>query len=210
MQKIEEILKNNQEWAANKSQENPDFFSELAKGQSPDFLWIGCSDSRVPANQVTGTGPGDIFVHRNVANMVVSTDSSLLTVLKYGVQYLKVKHIVVCGHYNCGGVEAAMSRKDFGETLNKWLTNIKDVIQLHEGELSQISDQQQKFDRLVELNVAQQVVNLSKTSIIQQHWQKEQRPSIHGLVYNLKDGLLKNVCEMNHDSQIDETFKFSE
>src|SRR5262249_47054443 len=152
-----------------------DFFKRLAELQKPEFLWIGCSDSRVPANEITGTQPGEIFVHRNVANLVINTDVNLLSVLDYAVNHLKVKHVIVCGHYGCGGVKAAITKNDFKPVLNMWLRNIKDVYRLHREELDKIKDEGQRSDRLVELNVKEQVNNLAKTSIIQRAWKNENR-----------------------------------
>ena len=159
---IEKLLLENKAWAAERITDDPGFFKRLSALQQPEFLWIGCSDSRVSANEITGTQPGEIFVHRNVANLVVNTDLNLLTVLEYAVRFLKVKHIIVCGHYGCGGVQAAMTRKDFG-VINKWLLNIKDIIRMHKEELLEIKDESQKSNRIVELNVFEQVLNLSKT-----------------------------------------------
>lgn len=189
--------------------DDPEFFSRLATLQTPEFLWIGCSDSRVPANEITGTRPGEIFVHRNVANMVVHTDLNLLTVLEYAVNHLKVKHVIVCGHYNCGGVKASMTQHNFG-IINKWLRNIKDVYRFHREQLDAIADEEKRADRLVELNVQEQVMNLAKTSIIQKAWEKEQRPHLHGWVYGLKDGLIKPVFEMPAGTHIDPLYEFDD
>jgi carbonic anhydrase len=166
-------------------------------GQSPKFLFIGCSDSRVPVSEITGTAPGEVFVHRNVANLVVSTDLNLLSVLQYAVEVLKVEHVIVCGHYGCGGVKASMHDKDLG-LINKWLRNIKDVIRLHRAELNEIENEDQRFKRLVELNVVEQVYNLHKTSIIQKAYQREANIHVHGWVYDIREGLLK---DMNVDVQ---------
>src|SRR5215217_1537033 len=166
MYSYEKLLLENKAWAAEKIQDDPEYFERLAQLQSPEFLWIGCSDSRVPANEITGTQPGEIFVHRNVANLVVNTDVNLLSVLDYAVTHLKVKHVIVCGHYGCGGVKAAMTNHDYKMVLNMWLRNIKDVYRLHREELDTHEDEEKKFDRLVELNVQEQVMHLAKTSII--------------------------------------------
>ena len=174
----------------------------------PEFLWIGCSDSRVPANQITGTQPGEIFVHRNVANLVVNTDVNLLAVLDYAVTHLKVKHVIVCGHYGCGGIKAAATKTDFKPVLNMWLRNIKDVIRVHREELDQIENEEERSDRLVELNVREQVSNLAKTTIIQRCWDKEQRPDLHGWVYGLKDGIIKPVFEMKAGTHIDPLYEY--
>lgn len=209
MTPYEKLLLENKAWAAEKVSDDPDFFNRLANLQTPDFLWIGCSDSRVPANEITGTRPGEIFVHRNVANMVVHTDLNLLTVLEYAVNHLKVKHVIVCGHYNCGGVKASMTQHNFG-IINKWLRNIKDVYRFHREELDAIADEEKRADRLVELNVQEQVMNLAKTSIIQKAWKNEQRPQLHGWVYGLKDGLINPVFEMEAGTHIDNLYEFDD
>jgi len=209
MDSIHRLLANNRKWAAEKVAENPSFFSNLQHIQSPDFLWIGCSDSRVPADQVSGTQPGEIFVQRNIANMVVHTDLNLLAVLEYAVNYLNVKHIIVCGHYNCGGVKAAMSHSNYG-IINKWIRNIKDVYRLHRDELNAFKDEEKKLNRLVELNVIEQVTNLAKTSIVQKAWKAEQRPHLHGWVYGLDNGLVTPLIDMTHTSHIDEIYEFDD
>lgn len=165
MRNYDRLLLENKAWAAEKLQDNPEYFSRLAHLQTPEFLWIGCSDSRVPANEITGTHPGEIFVHRNIANMVVHTDLNMLSVLQYAVEVLKVKHVIVCGHYGCGGVKAAMGNHSYG-IINKWLRNIKDVYRFHREEIEGL-DEDAKVDKLIELNVKEQVLNLAKTSIIQ-------------------------------------------
>jgi carbonic anhydrase len=209
MHSYERLLLENKAWASEKVSEDPDYFNRLANIQTPEFLWIGCSDSRVPANEITGTQPGEIFVHRNVANMVVHTDLNLLTVLDYAVNHLKVKHVIVCGHYNCGGVKAALTQHNFG-IINKWLRNIKDVHRIHRSELDAIQDEEAKTNRLVELNVQEQVINLAKTSIVQRTWKHEQRPDLHGWVYGLKDGIIKPVFEMKAGAQLDEIYEFDD
>lgn len=186
------LLEGNKHWVEEKLKEDPDFFNTLAKGQSPQVLWIGCSDSRVPANEITGTKPGDIFVHRNIANMVVHTDMNMLSVLDYAVNVLKVRHVIVCGHYGCGGVRAAMSNNQFG-LIDNWLRNIKDVYRLHAEELDKIEDEEERFNRFVELNVMEQVFDLSKTSIIQNAWRERNSPYIHGWVYSLNTGLITDL-----------------
>jgi|EP00611_Tribonema_gayanum_P016249 carbonic anhydrase len=210
MKIYEKLLLENKAWASEKVQFDPEYFSRLAEIQTPDFLWIGCSDSRVPANEITNTQPGEIFVHRNIANMVVHTDVNLLSVLDYAVTHLKVKHVIVCGHYGCGGVKAAMTNHDYKQVLNMWLRNIKDVYRIHRDELNTINDEQQKFDRLVELNVQEQVMHLAKTSIIQRAWKNEQRPHLHGWVYGLKDGLIKPVFEMSANTNIDSLYEYDD
>jgi carbonic anhydrase len=186
------LLEGNKAWAKQKLEEDPYFFERLSKGQNPQVLWIGCSDSRVPANEITGTQPGDIFVHRNIANMVVHSDMNLLSVLDYSVNVLKVKHVIVCGHYGCGGVRAAMGNQQFG-LVDNWLRHIKDVYRLHFEELQSIENNEERFDRFVELNVIEQVLDLSKTSIIQNAWSSRQEPKLHGWVYSLKTGILRDL-----------------
>ncbi len=190
--------------------DDPAFFDKLSQLQTPEFLWIGCSDRRVPANEITGTQPGEIFVHRNVANLVINTDVNLLSVLDYAVVHLKVKHVIVCGHYGCGGVKASLTKTDFNAVLNMWLRNIKDVYRLHRQELDTIKDEEQCCDRLVELNVQEQIFNLAKTSIIQRAWKNEQRPDLHGWVYGLKDGLIKPVFEMKAGTHIDPLYEYDD
>lgn len=192
-----ELLEGNIEWVNKTNKENPTFFHKLADGQKPNYLWIGCSDSRVPATEITGTVPGSIFVQRNIANMVVHTDSNLLSVVYYAVKQLRVKHIIVCGHYGCGGVAAALSNEKFG-FLDNWLLNIKDVYRLHAQELDAIKNEEEKFNRFVELNVLEQVKNLSKISFIQEEWELGDFPHIHGWVYSLADGLLKDLHISEH------------
>jgi carbonic anhydrase len=189
---MKEIFENNRKWVEKELSNNPDYFKNLAKGQTPRYLWIGCADSRVPADRITGTQPGEMFVHRNIANMVVHTDINMLSVLQYAVEVLKVQDVIVCGHYGCGGVAAALSDKSFG-LIDNWLGNIKDVIRLHYNELSQIRDEDQKQKRMVELNVIEQVYNLTKTSIIQNAMATGQNIKVHGLVYDVGQGLLKNL-----------------
>jgi len=208
MHSYEKLLLENKAWAAEKKSEDPQYFERLSHLQTPEFLWIGCSDSRVPANEITGTQPGEIFVHRNVANLVVNTDVNLLAVLDFAVTHLKVKHVIVCGHYGCGGIKAAATNTDYRPVLNMWLRNIKDVMRHHRGELEIINDEENRLDRLVELNVQEQVNNLAKTTIIQRCWEKEQRPDLHGWVYGLKDGIIKPVFEMKAGSSIDPLYKY--
>jgi carbonic anhydrase len=210
MHSYEKLLLENKAWAAEKVQDDPEYFERLAKLQKPEFLWIGCSDSRVPANEITGTQPGEIFVHRNVANMVVNTDVNLLAVLDFAVTHLKVKHVIVCGHYGCGGIKAADTKTDYKPVLNMWLRNIKDVIRHHREELDAIKDEEERSRRLVELNVREQVYNLAKTTIIQRCWKKEQRPDLHGWVYGLSDGLIKPVFEMKSGTHIDPVYEFND
>lgn len=208
MHSYEKLLLENKAWASEMVAEDPQYFQRLSHLQTPEFLWIGCSDSRVPANQITGTQPGEIFVHRNVANLVVNTDVNLLSVLDFAVTHLKVKHVIVCGHYGCGGIKAASTKLDYKPVLNMWLRNIKDVISHHRVELESIKDEEARNERLVELNVQEQVLNLAKTTIIQKCWKKEQRPDLHGWVYGLKDGILKPVFELKSGSQMDPVYEY--
>ena len=186
------LLLKNRAWAEETKARDAAFFERLAQTQSPRFLWIGCADSRVPADAITGTRPGEIFVHRNIANMVVHTDLNMLSVLSYAVNVLEVEHVIVCGHHGCGGVHAAMGRKDLG-LINKWLRNIKDICFAHRDELDAIADPQKREDRLVELNVTAQVHNLMKTSIIQRAWKRRTLPWLHAWVYDLGDGILQEL-----------------
>jgi carbonic anhydrase len=186
------LLKGNSDWVKDRLNDDPDYFNKLAKGQNPQVLWIGCSDSRVPANDVTGTKPGEVFVHRNIANVCVHSDMNMLSVLDYAVNVLKVKHVIVAGHYGCGGVAAALSNKQFG-LIDNWLRHIKDVYRLHSHELDRITDETQKLNRLVELNVSEQVYNLCKTSIIQNAWMNRADLEVHGWVIDLSSGLVKDI-----------------
>ena len=210
MHSYEKLLLENKAWAAEKISDDPGYFERLAHVQTPEFLWIGCSDSRVPANEITGTQPGEIFVHRNVANMVFNTDVNLLSVLDYAVNHLKVKHVIVCGHYGCGGIKASTTKHDFKLVLNMWLRGIKDVYRLHRDELDNINDESARVDRLVELNVQEQVLNLAKTSIIQRAWKREQRPDLHGWVFGLKDGIINPVFEMRAGTHIDSLYEYDD
>ncbi|WP_089679144.1 carbonic anhydrase [Catalinimonas alkaloidigena] len=194
---IKDLIKGNQDWVENTKQKDPSFFDRLAQGQSPQFLWIGCSDSRVPATEITNRMPGSIFVQRNIANVVHHTDSNLLSVVYYAVKVLKVKHIIVCGHYGCGGVLAAMSNNSYGY-LDNWLVNIKNVYRMHKKELDAIEDEHARGNRFVELNVQEQVNNLCMVSFIQEEWENGEFPYIHGWVYSLKDGLIKDLDITKH------------
>lgn len=208
MKPYEALLNDNKHWAAKKLAEDPGFFERLLHVQSPEFLWIGCSDSRVPPNEITQTEPGEIFIHRNVANLVVNTDVNLMSVVDYAVNHLKIKHVVVCGHYGCGGVKAAMSNTDFDQVLNMWLRSIKDIHRIHRKELNAIENEEMKLNRLIELNVQEQVFNLAKTAIIQKAWANELRPDLHGWVYDLHDGLIKPIVEMKAGTDIDPLYEF--
>lgn len=194
MKLLQHLFENNRRWVESVEKENPGFFQRLAQGQAPEYLWIGCSDSRIPANEVVGLLPGELFVHRNVANLVIHTDMSLLSVLQYAVEVLQVKHIIVCGHYGCGGVMGAMKGDTLG-LIDNWLRFIKDIYHSNEDLLESLSEEQ-RADRLCELNVIQQVANLAHTTIVQDAWQRGQRLAVHGWIYAIKDGLLRdlNVC----------------
>jgi carbonic anhydrase len=201
------LLEGNKRFIANSLKSDPDFFNKLAS-QAPPVLWIGCADSRVPANQITNTAPGQIFVHRNIANMVIHSDMSMLSVLDYAVNVLKVKHVIVTGHYGCGGVIAAMSNQQFG-LIDNWLRHIKDVYRLHVKELSGIKDEAKRTDRLVELNVIENVHNLCKTSIVQNAWHNGQPLGVHGWVYSLKTGLISDMNISAYDNEnMEDVFKF--
>jgi len=210
MHSYEKLLLENKAWASEKIADDPEYFKRLSKIQTPEFLWIGCIDSRVPANEITGTQPGEIFVHRNVANLVINTDVNLLSVLDFAVNHIKVKHVIVCGHYGCGGIKAAITNHDFKAVLNMWLRNIKDVYRIHRNELDSIKEEGAKENRLVELNVQEQVFNLAKTSIIQRAWRNESRPDLHGWVYGLDNGLIKPVCEMKAGTHIDALYEYDD
>ncbi|MGE0881990.1 MAG: carbonic anhydrase [Blastocatellales bacterium] len=208
MESYKKLLLANKAWVKDKLDVRKDFFLRMAEEQTPEFLWIGCSDSRVPAEEVTGTEPGELFVHRNIANLVVHTDFNMLSVLQFAVEVLKVKHIIVCGHYGCGGIKNALSHKHLG-LINKWLRNIKDVYRFHQHELDGIADNNKRFRRLVELNVQEQVWHLAETSIIQQAWHKENRPLIHGWVYDLHTGYLNDLLMLTPESHLDDIYKFT-
>lgn len=201
------ILENNQKWVEEKLSLNPNFFSKLAQGQQPPLLWIGCSDSRVPANEIIGAEAGEVFVHRNIANMVIHTDMSMLSVLDYAVNALQVKHVIVCGHYGCGGVKAAMSNTSIG-VIDNWIRHIKDVYRLHQKELDTITDESNRFNRFVELNVIEQVFDLAKTSIVQNAWKNGQELHLHGWVYGLNSGLVKDLgVNFSCDKDLDAVYQ---
>ena len=198
----------NRAWVEQKKLEDKDFFNRLANTQKPDFLWIGCADSRVPANEITGTAPGEVFVHRNIANMVVHTDMNMLSVLDYAVNVLEVNHVIVCGHYGCGGIKAAMTNKKIG-LIDNWIRCIKDVYRLHQDELDAIEDMHERENRFTELNVIEQVYDLGKTSIVQDAWQKRGAPYVHGWIYDVANGLIKDLkVSMHDDSEMPDVYKF--
>lgn len=204
----EGLLEGNKQFIADTLKEDPNYFEKLANGQKPPVLWIGCADSRVPANQITNTSPGEIFVHRNIANMVIHSDMNMLSVLDYAVNVLKVRHVIVTGHYGCGGVIAAMSNQQFG-LIDNWLRHIKDVYRLHAEELDAITDEQQRTNRLVEFNVVENVYNLCKTSIVQNAWKNGQSLAVHGWVYSLSTGLINDMKVSTHNNDnMDNVFKF--
>jgi carbonic anhydrase len=209
MDKIyQKLIDGNRRFALEKKFDDPEYFKKLSLGQKPDYLWIGCSDSRVPANEVTNTESGEMFVHRNIANMVVHTDFNLMSVLEYAVNVLGVKHIIVCGHYGCGGVRAAMTRKTYG-LVDKWLRNIKDVYNINRLELDAIIDEDKRADRLTELNVIQQVKHLAETKIVQKSWSEGKSVQIHGWVYGLNSGLITELKAVYDDnSDIDPIYRY--
>ena len=205
---VKKLLDNNKKWVESKLSTDPEYFARLNSRHEPKVLWIGCSDARVPANEITGTLPGDVFVHRNISNMVVHSDMNMLSVLSYAIEVLNVEHIIVCGHYSCGGILAAMSNKSFG-LIDNWLRHIKDVYRNHIDELENIKDDSERYNRLVELNVMQQVYNLCKSSIVQASWDKGQFPYIHGWVYAIHDGIVKDLnVTYNSNSSLSHMYKF--
>lgn len=189
---LRSLLENNRRWAARMTARDPEFFRTLSRQQAPKFLWIGCSDSRVPANEIVGLLPGELFVHRNVANVVTHTDLNCLSVIQFAIDVLEVEHIIVCGHYGCGGVQAAMSNQEFG-LIDNWLRNLKDVYQLHHERLASIDDETERLNVFCELNVAQQAANVCHTTIVQDAWRRGHRVSVHGLIYGLHDGILRDL-----------------
>ncbi len=207
MQSYKKLLLANKAFVADKLAVRPDYFERMADDQSPEFLWIGCSDSRVPAEEVTGTEPGELFVHRNIANQVIHTDFNMLSVLQYAVEVLKVQHIIVCGHYGCGGVKNAMSNRHLG-LINKWLRNIKDVYRLHKHELDGLPDGNRRLRRLVELNVQEQIWKLAETSFVQHAWQTGHAIHLHGWVYDLHTGYLNDILMLEPGASIDEIYRF--
>ncbi len=207
MEQIKRLILENKAWAQSKVDADPEFFKKMAKDQNPEYLWIGCSDSRVHPAEITNTDPGEIFVHRNIANLVVHSDMNFLSVLQYSVEYLKVPHVVVCGHYNCGGVKAALSHKSLG-LIDNWIRNIEDTYFTHKVEVDSIKNETDKTNKLVELNVIEQVKNLSHTSIIQKAWQDRQKPYIHGWVYDLNTGILKQLITLEPGSHLDSAYRY--
>ncbi len=207
MDDVRRLLLENKAWAKERAQINPDYFIEMARDQTPTFLWIGCSDSRVPPNEITGSNPGELFVARNVANLVIHTDLNLMSVLEYAVNALNVKHIIICGHYGCGGVKAAMGQASLG-MINKWIRNIKDVRHRHNAELAGIPDEAARFDRLVELNVMEQAENLTHTSIVQRAWANGKPLYIHGWVYAMASGLLRTLATYDSTYELPASYRY--
>lgn len=209
MRKLKHLFDNNRAWAARMLEQDPDFFQKLAAQQTPDLLWIGCSDSRVPANEIIGMMPGEVFVHRNVANVVVHSDLNCLSVIQYAVEVLKVKHIIVCGHYGCGGVKAAMEHREFG-LIDNWLRHLKDIYRIHQTELDAIPDDGHRHNRFCECNVVEQVYNVCHTTIVQGAWRRGQELAVHGWLYGLGDGLLKDLdlCISSPD-ELDELYRMT-
>jgi len=201
------ILDNNKVWVENALEKDPNYFKDLAKSQTPPLLWIGCSDSRVPANEIIGAKPGEVFVHRNIANMVVHSDMNMLSVLDYAVNVLKVKHVIVCGHYGCGGIKAAMGNDSIG-IIDNWIRHIKDVYRLHQDHLDSITDENERFNTFVELNVKEQVFDLAKTSIVQSAWKNGQDLSLHGWAYGLNSGFVTDLnVNFSSDNDLDDVYQ---
>ena len=201
------ILDNNKQWVENQLQVDPNYFKDLSQGQNPPLLWIGCSDSRVPANEIIGAKPGEVFVHRNIANMVVHSDMNMLSVLDYAVNALKIKHVIVCGHYGCGGIKAAMGNNSIG-IIDNWIRHIKDVYRLHHAELNAIENETDRFNRFVEVNVIEQVFDLAKTSIVQSAWKSGQELTLHGWVYGLNSGFVTDLnVNFSSNKDLDDVYQ---
>ncbi|MFN4027684.1 MAG: carbonate dehydratase [Flavobacterium sp.] len=201
------ILDNNKKWVESQLAIDKEYFKDLAKGQQPPLLWIGCSDSRVPANEIIGAKPGEVFVHRNIANMVIHSDMNMLSVLDYAVNVLKVKHVIVCGHYGCGGVKAAMGNQSIG-LIDNWIRHIKDVYRLHEEYLNSFADEDERFNKFVEINVQEQVFDLAKTSIVQGAWRNGQDLTLHGWTYGLNSGYVTDLgVNMSSNDELDEVYR---
>ena len=211
MKTFEKLLLENKAWAQDMVLADPNFFSRLADVQKPEVLWIGCSDSRVPSEIVVNAQPGEIFVHRNIANQVITTDFNSLSVLQYAADVLKVNHVIVCGHYNCGGIRASLKKQNPNLLMvNKWLKHIKDIYRLHEGELDALGSEDARVHRLVELNVIEQIYNLAHTSIIQGAWNQDRRPILHGWVYGLQDGIIKELISLPPGSQLSPIYEYAD
>jgi len=206
-----ELLKKNKQWSAQLKEKNPSFFKQLSEKQTPEFLWIGCSDSRVPAEIIVNAKPGEMFIHRNIANQVIHTDFNCLSVLQYAVSVLEIKHIIVCGHYGCGGIMAALNKQRSDLVItNKWLMHIKNTYRLHQQEIESLATESERGDRLVELNVIEQIHALSHTSIVQEAWKNHQRPTLHGWVYGLKDGLINPLITLEPNDAINPIFQYQD
>lgn len=211
MRPFERLLLENKAWADEKIAREPEYFQKLVKDQTPGFLWIGCSDSRVPAELIINAEPGEIFVHRNIANQIITTDFNSLSVVQYAVEVLKVEHIIVCGHYNCGGVKAALSKQRSDLTLvNKWLMHVKDVYRLHQEEIENLPTREAQVDRLVEFNIVEQVYRLAHTSIVQNAWKQARRPQLHGWVYGLHDGIIKDLISLTPDHRLEPIYQYAD
>ncbi len=200
MRVLKNLFENNKKWAEKVRKSDPEFFLNLSRQQKPEYLWVGCSDSRVPANEIIGMLPGEVFVHRNIANLVIHTDLNCLSVIQYSVEVLKVKHIIVCGHYGCGGVQAAMDNRSHG-LIDNWIRNIKDLYRFHQTQIDSLQNEKEKINLMCELNVVEQVANISHTAIVQNAWSSGQELSVHGWIYSIEDGILKdlNVCTTGLD-----------
>jgi carbonic anhydrase len=207
MDKIKRLILENKAWAQSKVDVDPEYFTKMARDQKPEYLWIGCSDSRVPPSEITNTDPGEMFVHRNIANLVVHSDMNFLSVLQYAVENLKVRHVIVCGHYNCGGVKAAIAHQSLG-LIDNWIRNIEDTYFGHKIEVDSIKDEFHKVNRLVELNVIEQVRNLSHTAIIQRAWKNFQQPYVHGWIYDINTGLIKQLITLDPDTVLDSAYRY--
>jgi carbonic anhydrase len=207
MDKIKMLLLENKAWAQTKVDVDETYFQNMAKDQSPEYLWIGCADSRVPESEITNSDPGQMFVHRNIANLVIHTDTNLMSVMQYAVEALKVPHIIVCGHYNCGGVKAALKNDSLG-LIDNWIRNIKDTLYTHRLEISALPTEAERVNRLVEKSVEKQVWNVAHTAIIQKAWKERQLPYIHGWVYDLNNGLLKQISLITPESQVDDIYRY--
>jgi len=211
MKAFERLLLENKAWAEDKSLKEPGFFDRMAETHKPEFLWIGCSDSRVPAEIIVNAQPGEMFVHRNIANQVITTDFNSLSVLQYAVDVLKVSDVIVCGHYNCGGIQAALKKQSPDLIItNKWLKHIKDLYRLHQSELEALATENERVNRLVELNVIEQVYNLAHTSLIQQAWKRGRQPTLHGWIYGLQDGVIKQLINLPAGSLINSIYEYAD
>jgi len=207
MKKLNQLFENNKKWAQGKQKKDPKMFTKLASGQKPKYLWIGCSDSRIPANEILGLEPGEVFVHRNVANLFPHTDFNCLSVLEYGIQYLDIEHVIVCGHTQCGGVAAAMEQEQFG-LVDNWLRHIRDIYFREKQELESMQNKEERYEKLIELNVLYQVMNVCHTTIVQNAWANKKNLSIHGWIFDISTGLLKDLnCCISSLDQIDEAFR---